>query len=96
MLSSDPLLFVSHNTKFSGVVQFVRPFTICNRVLLMSSNCFLLLVNAEKKGASSHWGGQDLEQCFRMGEVATAFRVDGRRVKLGRQIALVQGEFIRA
>ena len=62
----------------------------------MSNNCFLPLVNAEKKDASESWGGQDLQQCFRMGKVATAFGVDGRRIKLGRQIALVQGEFIRA
>lgn len=58
-----PMCFpLTHSCLFHTIQSFQqfslleRPFTICDRVLLMSNNRFLPLVNAEKKGASSHIG----------------------------------------
>lgn len=84
---------VSHNKKLSVTVQHIRrQYGIYSQVLLISSNRFLPLINAEKiinaekEGSSGVSGGRDLErQCFRTVRVVAAFRVGGRRVELGRQ-----------
>ena len=67
---------VSHNKKLSITVQHIRrQYGIYSQVLLISSNRFLPLINAEKEGSSGVSGGQDLEQqCFRTVRVVAALQ----------------------
>ena len=55
-------------------------------MLLMSNKCFLPSINAEREGASGRWGGREPSTAvLRIVKMVPAFRVDGRKVKLGRQ-----------